>query len=514
MEDLRLAELLASLSLATDLANAYPPEKTLRTCLVALGVGRAAGLVGRDLSDAYYSGLLRYVGCTSFAYEEAAYFGGDDNALRNLYAGVDFGRPIEVLAVTITQLAKDRPPLVRARAVATFVSGGAKLGARLSSANCEVGVRLATRLGMSAGVIEAVGQVVERWDGKGPGGLRGEQIGRVARVMHVAHVAEIFYRLGGSAGAREVVARRRGTQLDPAFADAFLGAADEILAPFEAPSVWDAAITSEPEPRRWSSTARLNDLARTFADFADLKSPYTLGHSPGVAELADRAAAALGVATEERAALQRAALLHDLGRVSVPNGIWDKRGRLGAAEWERVRLHAYHTERILAPAAALRPFAAIAGMHHERLDGSGYHRGLPAALLRTPARLLAAADVYQALGEERPHRPALAPEAAAKEVEREVAAGRLDREAARAVLEVSGHEVPRARTPWPGGLSDREVEVLRLMVRGKTNKQMAATLSLSDRTVQSHVLHIYAKIGQSSRSAAALFAMENDLLRG
>ncbi len=120
--DLRLAEFLASLSLAMDTANAFPPEKTLRTCLIALGVARAAGLVGRDLSDAYYSGLLRYIGCTSFAYEEAAYFGGDDNALRNLYAGVDFGRPPEVLAVTITQLAKDRPPLVRARAVARFLS--------------------------------------------------------------------------------------------------------------------------------------------------------------------------------------------------------------------------------------------------------------------------------------------------------------------------------------------------------------------------------------------------------
>jgi HD-GYP domain-containing protein (c-di-GMP phosphodiesterase class II) len=209
--------------------------------------------------------------------------------------------------------------------------------------------------------------------------------------------------------------------------------------------------------------------------------------------------------------VRRAGLLHDLGRVGVSNAIWDKPGPLSEAERERVRLHPYFTERALARSARLAELGAIGAAHHERLDGSGYHRALPAAMLSLPARLLAAADVFQALIEPRPHRPAYAAEGAAEIVRGEAAAGRLDADAVDAVLTAAGR--PPARRERPAGLSEREVEVLRLLARGLTNRQMAAQLGLSAKTVGRHVEHIYGKAGVSSRAAAALFAVENGLVR-
>ena len=219
-----------------------------------------------------------------------------------------------------------------------------------------------------------------------------------------------------------------------------------------------------------------------------------------------------GLDADEAAALRRAALVHDLGRVGVPNGVWDKPGPLSDAEWERVRLHSYYTERILARAPALAPLGATAGLHHERLDGSGYHRGGAAAALRRAARLLAVADAYQAMTQPRPHRPARAPDEAAAEIGAEVAAGRLDRAAAGAVLHAAGQRGALPRRPWPAGLSEREVEVLRLLCRGLSKRQVAEALVVAPATVDHHVRHIYGKIGVSTRAGAAVFALEHGLL--
>ncbi|MER3486549.1 MAG: metal-dependent phosphohydrolase, partial [Chloroflexota bacterium] len=216
----------------------------------------------------------------------------------------------------------------------------------------------------------------------------------------------------------------------------------------------------------------------------------------------------------ECVATRRAALLHDLGRLGVPNGIWEKPGPLTAAEWERVRLHPYLTERILSRCTALAPLAILAGSHHERLDGSGYHRGIPASLLPPSARILAAADSYQAMTQARPYRPAYSAEAAAQQLQGEADAGKLDRQAVQAVLEVAGHIVTPVRPVWPAGLSDREVEVLRLITTGLSNREVAHRLKISPKTVGHHVEHIYNKIGVSTRAGAALFALQHDLLSG
>jgi HD-GYP domain-containing protein (c-di-GMP phosphodiesterase class II) len=231
-----------------------------------------------------------------------------------------------------------------------------------------------------------------------------------------------------------------------------------------------------------------------------------------VARLAALAAAEAELPTAESDALRLAALLHDLGRASVPNGIWDKPGPLNSAEREQVRLHAYHAERVLRQAPALAPLAPLVANHHERLDGSGYHRGLGAASLDHGSRLLAACDVYHALTEARPWRPALAPDAAARELRQAVADGRLDREAASAVLAAAGHPPAPRAGGWPDGLSDREVEVLRLVARGLSNKEIGRALHISPVTAKNHVAHVYEKTGVATRSAAALYAVTKRLI--
>jgi HD-GYP domain-containing protein (c-di-GMP phosphodiesterase class II) len=276
--------------------------------------------------------------------------------------------------------------------------------------------------------------------------------------------------------------------------------------------VWAGVVDAEPEPHHEILEPDLDAVARAFADMADLKMSFTRGHSSAVAELAVAASLALTLKDAEVTILRRAALFHDLGRIGIPNGVWEKPGPLTLAEWEQVRLHPYHTERILNRAPALAPLAPTAGMHHERLDGSGYYRQIRAASLPMSARILAAADAYQAMTQARPHRQALAPEAAARELTGEAERGRLDGDATQAILQAAGHPAERSRRAWPAGLSDREVEVLRLIAAGSSYRDVARELVISPRTAAHHVQHIYDKIGISSRAAAAMFAMEHDLL--
>jgi HD-GYP domain-containing protein (c-di-GMP phosphodiesterase class II) len=230
-----------------------------------------------------------------------------------------------------------------------------------------------------------------------------------------------------------------------------------------------------------------------------------------VSDVALAAGARLGLGEPELRTLRRAGLVHDLGRLGVSNAVLDKGGPLAGGDWERLRLQPYLTERMLRQSEALAPLAVIAIQHRERLDGSGYPRGLSGPAISQHARILGAADAYQAMREPRPHRPARSAEEAAAELRSEVRAGRLDSEAAEAVLGAAGHRVPRRRE-GPAGLTQREVDVLRLLARGLSNKAIAEHLVISPKTVGNHVEHIYGKIGCSNRAAAGLFAMRHGLL--
>jgi putative nucleotidyltransferase with HDIG domain len=509
----RLAEILGALSLACDVAFGFPLEKALRTTVLAVELGRRHGLREEMLRDIFYSTLLTYAGCTAFTHEISVLTDGDDIATSNMMIVLDIGDPIDALGELVTKLGAQRGLVERARTVARVLLSGPKLGERHAYAICDVATHLAELVGMSAPVRAALGQICERWDGKGgPRRIAGEALLVPMRIVNVAHIAEIAHHRAGRAPAIAVVKQRAGGQFDPAVTGTFVSEADALFEAIEGPSIWERFLDVEPRPHAIVDAARVDRVALAFAGVGDLKSVWTLGHSPGVARLVGAAAEALGLSEAERQLLNRAALLHDIGRLSVPNRIWDKPSRLSRSEWEVVRTHAYWTERVLTQSSVLRAAGDLASRAHERLDASGYHRGAPSSMLGRSARILAAADAYHAMREPRAHRPALDLDQAAKALVDDVTACRLDRGAVNAVLAVIGAKGRAARAPWPCGLTDREVEVLRLLARGESNKGIAAALGISARTAQHHVIHIYGKIDRNSRAGAALFATEHGLL--
>lgn len=513
MPTIRVAEVLAALSLTTDLASGMPFEKGLATCAVSTAFGAALGLPPEDLRDVYHTALLRAVGCTSYASENAALF-DDDTAFQAALKVIDPGDQ----AVFGAQLARfgawsgpARQPVLAQR----FLDVAATESVRALAASCEVSRALGPRLGLSDAAVDALDHIWERWDGLGmPGMCSGESLPLATRIMHVGEQAAIAHARGGRAAAVTEVRRRGGGHLDPDLTARFLLDADAILAVLDAPDLLTAVIAAEPGPPNRVGTTigtdGLTPLCEALAIVVDLKGSYLLGHSAHVASLVVGAATLSGIDPAGRADLRAAALLHDLGRAGVASSVWDRPGPLGAADWERVRLHAYWTGRMLDRCPALRPLSPVAAAHHERLDGHGYHRGSAAGDLSAGARLLAAADVFAAATEDRPHRAALTLDEAARLLVDETAAGRLDRAAGAAVIEAAG--LPRPRTAWPLELTDREVDVLRLAARGLSNRQIAAELVLSDRTVETHLTHVYDKTGRRTRAGAAVFAMEHDLI--
>ena len=505
---MRLAETIAPLSLATDLDMGQPLEHALRACLLAVRLGRACGLSEEELIDIYYLSLVRYVGCTANQHVDAAVL-GDDLAGRRWVLAVDFGDQAQFLGKLREHVGTEER-FTQALAGLERTLGGTM------AAHCEAGERLAHRLGLSSVVQTALTQVYERWDGQGaPRGLAGEAIVRPLRVVQMAHQVQAYHREHGVEGAVAMARQRSGGWYDPAIVERFCANAPDLLDGLpESDDSWEAVLAAEPGPQPVVAGEDLDRCLEAMADFADLQSPQFSGHSRGVAELAHAAAVCYGLPAAEANRIRRAGLVHDLGRLAVPAAIFGKSDRLSNGDWERIRLHPYFTERVLSRPKALASLGVLAGRHHERVDGSGYHVGLRGPLLSDSARILGAADVYHALTEPRVHRPAHSPADAGAKLQVEVQAGRLDDRAAEAVLVAAGHRSAARRRTWPSGLTAREVEVLRLLARGLTNRGIGQTLCLTESTVHNHVLHVYDKIGASTRAGATLFAMQHDLLDG
>jgi len=319
----------------------------------------------------------------------------------------------------------------------------------------------------------------------------------------VANARELLVRTAGPDAARAALRRRAGTSFDPDVVDAacidlarLRADPDDDLNPSE-------VLGGEPEPRLQYTGEALDRVLAAIGAVADLKSGYTRAHSAGVAARAASAAEAVGCTDAEVRLVRRAGWLHDIGRVAVSSRVWDRPGPLTDAQWDKVRLHPYITERVLARCPGLAEVAAVAGGHHERADGSGYHRGV--RQLDRLTALLAAADVYQSTGERRPYRPALGPSERAGVLRAQA----LPDWAVDAVLATGGH--PTGPRP-PDPLTAREREVLALVAQGATNREAAQRLRISAKTVNAHLEHIFAKLGVTTRGAAAYQAMELGLL--
>jgi HD-GYP domain-containing protein (c-di-GMP phosphodiesterase class II) len=509
---LRLAELIAALSLATDLGLGLPQEHVLRQCRIALGLGERLGVDEADRAAVYYVAMLAWVGCTADSHELSAQF-GDDRALRADAHQVDLAG-LPMVGFMLRRVGAGRAPLRRAQMAAELVASGGRGAAEAMTAHCQVASAIARRLGLGPEVQEPLLHVFSRWDGKGlPRGAGGEALPLAIRLVHVASIAEVYHRNEGIDAAIAVARDRAGGQFDPRVVEAFADCGHELLDGLAEESSWDTVIAAEPGLAKPLAGDELDAALEAVADFADLKSPWFTGHSRGVARLAADAAQAAGLPDEAVTELRRAGLVHDLGRTGVPNTIWDKPGPLSDAERERVRLHPYYTERMLARPEALARLGAIAACHHERLDGSGYHRSLPGSALSPAARMLAAADVYHAMTEARPHREALGAEEAAAELRGEVRAGRIDADAAEDVLTAAGHPRAGARErARPAGLTARELEVLLLVARGASSREVAGELVIADKTARNHIERIYTKLGVSTRAEASLYAMRHGLI--
>ena len=509
----KIAELVATLSCAADLGLGQPMEHCMRQTTVALRLADAFDLGDEDREATYYLGLLMNSYCHADAAEQARWFGDDISFKGDGFAVLDMNTA-QMLAFLLRKVGSHGPAMERARRLAAFPLAGQRLVATFLETHTTLAAQFSTQIGLAPEVTRAIGQAYEQWDGRGyPRHLRGTDIAVAARLVPLASAVEVFNRRRGIEAARSMVRRNRGRQYDPVVADAFCDLAPQLLSDLDQASGWDAVLAAQPGLSHAVSGPELDRVLEAMADLVDLKSPFLAGHSRGVANLAAEAARVAGCGADDVTALRRAGYLHDLGRMGVSNSVWDKPGPLTEAERERVRLHPYLTDRMLARIPTLDQSRRIAARHHERLDGSGYPRGLDRSTLSFLDQVLAAADMFHAMTEPRPHRAALPPAAAERELRAEVSAGRLGGDATHAVLRAAGRRAPTRRS-YPGGLTAREAEVLVLLARGRSNKEIAGDLVVSPKTISNHVEHIYAKIDVSSRAAATLFASRAGLVGG
>jgi HD-GYP domain-containing protein (c-di-GMP phosphodiesterase class II) len=507
----RTAEVVAALALATDLAIGVPLEHGLHSTLIAVRLATSLGVDQETARQTYYGCLLFYVGCTATAGISSDVFSSEDS-LTTYATPVRFGSRIQMVSGMMKAIASPEHPLVlRAAQIARGLPKLAREFKGVVAANCEVAQLLSDRLGLPPSLAPIFGYLGERWDGQGgPLRVRGEDLPLPMRIVHVARDAAFQHMLGGQEYAVEVVKERGGAAFDPLIVRRLVQEAPEILSLDTETSVWDETLSSEPYPQLIVEGVAIDRALAAMGDFADLASPYLTGHSAGVAALAAEAAEQGGYGAETSMAVRRAGAVHDVGRVAVPLRIWHKTTNLNQDDWERIRLHAYHTERVLDRSTFLAAISPLATAHHERLDGSGYHRGVPAPALSKAARLLAAADACHAMTEPRPHRPALLPDQITDALRLEVGSGRLDADAVAAVLTASGHRAPRLDRP--AGLTEREAQVIGLLARGHQTKQIGQSLGISAKTADRHVQNAYQKIGVSTRAAATLFAMHHGLV--
>ncbi|MFE3225999.1 HD domain-containing phosphohydrolase [Nocardia sp. NPDC059228] len=501
-------EVLAALSIAIDLGLGQPMEHMLRSAVIGTRLADLLRLTEEERSAVFHTSLLMWIGCHADSHEYAHWF-GDDITVRHDSFAVDWSG-LPYLRFLLRNVGRGLPVGKRAQIGATLIKDARGNLGKLVRSHCASASLLAEQFGLGEEVASALRFAFERWDGRGlPNGVAGTGIPIVMRVVQLADVVEVPHRAEGVEAAITVARGRSGGQLDPQLVSVLAGSARDLLGlPDDA---WSAAAAALPDPDRIVTGAELDTLLQALGDFVDLKCPFTLGHSRGVAELAHAAASCAGLGPADADLMRRAGYVHDLGRIGVSNHIWEKPGPLTASEWERAQMHPYLTGRILSRVGGLEAVRAVAERHHEHLDGSGYPNGLTGGALSVNDRLLAAAVKYHSSREPRPYRVALDPDQAARRLRRDAAAGQLEPTAVETVLEAAGHR--RSRRPArPSGLTPRETEVLINVAWGRSNREIANALGVSEKTVRNHVEHIYSKIGVTNRVGASLFATQHGMV--
>lgn len=507
----RTAELIASLCLASDLGMGFPFEHGLQSTLTTMRLCEALDVDDDTAIRTYYACLLMYSGCNVDGEEKAGIFRGGLTRHNQHRQHGSMGENMAGMAGALPS--PDSPwPSRLVQTAAGFPKALRFLPSHFA-ALCEVAGMLSERFGLPESISGMFPFLTERWDGASfLKRASGDAIPLPMRIIHVGSDVTYQRLIGDDRYVAQVIEARAGGFFDPEVVEVFLRNSTEVLGPpAPAATIWKQVLEAEPRPTRWLEGEEIDHALGAMGIFAELGSPYLTGHSADVADVAGKAAELRGFSPADIDLVRRAGYVHDIGRSGVSPTVWGRHGPLTADEREQVRLHPYHTERVLAPSDFLSGLVPIATAHHERLDGSGYHRGSDASSLSQRARLLAAADAYCSKTEPRPYRDAMSSERALAALTEKAKAGFYDPEMVMAVAKAAGQPTPEIERP--AGLTEREVEVVGLLARGLRTKQIARELDIATKTADRHVQNSYRKMGVSSRAAATLFAAENGLVR-
>jgi HD-GYP domain-containing protein (c-di-GMP phosphodiesterase class II) len=513
----RRADFLMALAYATDLATGHSRDFALRSCVLAMRLAKIAKLDQQLSRAVYHQALLRYIGCNADTHLLAAAW-GDEIALRRDLHRIDMGDRSEFVAIfvrAITRTLPDASPADLAKAVERGLAEAAQVNIPILSGHCEVAQRIAERIGLSEELRENLGQIYERWDGRGlPRGLAGNAVKFPVRMVTLAQDVIALIDIHGFETTTAMIAKRAGGAYEPELAQVFLSHAETALAGLDGPVDRETILALEPAPHALLDEQGCEEAYLAIADMIDMRMPFTFGHSRAVAALAGAAARQMGLPASDIREVRWAAYAHDIGELAVPVSTWMRGGALTERETDAARLHPYHGERALAALGGDgQVVAGLVQRHHERLDGTGYHRNSRGPDLSPGARILAAAEAFQTAREARPHRPALSDPAAAAKVRGAVKEGRLCPDAVEAVLTCAGQPARRASPKLLAGLTPREIEVLRLIAAGDTAKEAARKLDIATKTADNHIQNLYSKIGVTTRAGAALYALERGLVQ-
>ncbi len=507
--------MLGAIAFASDLAFGVELEDGARSCLIAVRVAERMGLNSEQIAGVYYTALLKEAGCTAWTGSLAEFWKTDEIAARRELILGDLRSPPFLMRWMWQHVGSELPLPRRIGRVAKVAATSGPFVQEGFRSSCEVASLIAVRLGMPTQVQEALRSVFEEWDGKGfPDGLRQEQIPLISRVVLPSFYLSILYRAGGSDAATAFAREGRGSLFDPSVIDAFVPLISEasFRRELDDPELWDRVVEMERGATVALDESDLDAWAEVFADFSDLKVPHMAAHSRRVATLAAAMASRFGCGATDIDDIRRAALAHDLGLVSVPTYALQKPSdRHSAVEREQIRLHPYTAGRVLSHVPGLTPLVAMIQSHHEHYDGTGFYQGLKGDQIPLGGRIIAVADGFDDLTHDGPNSAAQEPDEALRMMLSERGKAYAPEALDALQAELGGAAITHARTVRPAGLTDREVEILRLATQGVTRGEIAKKLVVSEHTVRHHLSHIYEKTGVTTRVGATLWAMDNGL---